>query len=173
MSQKGGWSKLRWYENEIMMEERHENINYWRSVLGCNMAHNFYVAGKDVTLFARGAWGQNIKERGLIIKNKFSLRSTCDKISVIDKLSREDEYDVIFICLRYTQVSSIIDTLKENATKNIVFVGNNMNALAGELEKMTVSAGVKADNFNELKKYINKYFMMEISYEKKQTNIKK
>lgn len=34
---------------------------------------------------------------------------------------------------------------------------DEMNVLAGELEKMTVSAGVKADNFNELKKYINKY----------------
>ena len=97
-------------------------------VLGCNMAHNFYVAGKDVTLFARGTWGQNIKERGLVIKNKFSLRSTCDKISVIDKLSKEDAYDVIFVCLRYTQLCTIIDTLKENTTKNIVFVGNNMDA---------------------------------------------
>lgn len=109
-------------------------------VLGCNMAHNFYVAGKDITLFARGAWGQNIKERGLVIKNKFSLRSTCDKISVIDKLSREDEYDVIFVCLRYTQLCPIIDSIKENTTKNIVFVGNNMDAegLASKLKEKTV-----------------------------------
>ena len=37
-------------------------------VLGCNMAHNFYKAGKNVTLLARGKWGENIRENGLVIK---------------------------------------------------------------------------------------------------------
>lgn len=97
-------------------------------VLGCNMAHNFYKAGKDVTLFARGKWGASIKENGLVIKNKLSLRPSCDRISIIDKLSNEDEYDVIFICLRYTQLSSVLETIRNNVTKNIVFIGNNMDA---------------------------------------------
>ena len=97
-------------------------------VLGCNMAHNFYVARKDVTLLARGKWGASIKENGLVIKNKFSLRPSCDRIAVIDKLSNEDEYDIIFLCLRYTQLASILETIRNNVTKNIVFIGNNMDA---------------------------------------------
>lgn len=97
-------------------------------VLGCNMAHNFYRAGKDITLLARGKWGETIKEKGLIIKDKFSIKSSCDKIPVINELGREDVYDVIFICLRYTQLQSIIDTLKDNVSKNIVFIGNNVDA---------------------------------------------
>ena len=37
-------------------------------------------------------------------------------------------YDVIFVVLRYTQLDYIIDTLRSNNTKNIVFVGNNVRA---------------------------------------------
>ena len=155
-------------------------------VLGCNMAHNFYVAGKDVTLFARGTWGQNIKERGLVIKNKFSLRSTCDKISVID--DKDFIYKIIDANAEcYEAIESLGHELLPKGEENyrlekyrkrtyrfykLLFstvlgkicisdhamnAADEMNVLAGELEKMTVSAGVKADNFNELKKYINKY----------------
>ena len=37
-------------------------------VLGCNLARNFFRAGKDVTLLARGAWGESIQKNGLRIK---------------------------------------------------------------------------------------------------------
>ena len=36
---------------------------------------------------------------------------------------------MIFVVLRYTQISAIMDTLRANATKNIVFVGNNVRAV--------------------------------------------
>lgn len=97
-------------------------------VLGCNMAHNFYKAGKNVTLLARGKWGENIRENGLVIKNEFSIKPSCDRIPVISELSSDNEFDVIFVCLRYTQLQSIIDALKNNLTKNIVFIGNNVDA---------------------------------------------
>jgi pyruvate/2-oxoglutarate dehydrogenase complex dihydrolipoamide dehydrogenase (E3) component len=32
-------------------------------VLGCNLARNFFRAGKDVTLLARGAWGESIPKK--------------------------------------------------------------------------------------------------------------
>lgn len=112
-------------------------------VLGCNMAHNFYKAGKNVTLLARGRWGENITKNGLIIKHKFSLRPSCDKIPVISTLDKEDLYDVIFVCLRYTQLPSIIEILKNNHSKNIIFIGNNMNAegLAKALPEKNVMFG--------------------------------
>lgn len=112
-------------------------------VLGCNMAHNFYKAGKDVTLLARGKWAESIKEKGLVIKNKFSLKPSCDHIAVIEELKKKDAYDVIFVCLRYTQLPSIMETIKNNVSKNIVFIGNNMNAekIAKELEGKNVMFG--------------------------------
>ena len=35
---------------------------YGAGVLGCNLARNLFRAGKDVTLLARGAWGERIRE---------------------------------------------------------------------------------------------------------------
>ena len=32
-------------------------------VLGCNLARNFLRAGKDITLLARGAWGESIQKK--------------------------------------------------------------------------------------------------------------
>lgn len=41
-------------------------------VLGCNLARNLFRAGKSVTLLARGDWGEEIRQNGLRIKDKFS-----------------------------------------------------------------------------------------------------
>ncbi len=43
-----------------------------------------------------------------------------------DELAPDAKYDVIFMVLRYTQLDSVLDTLRANRTKNIVFVGNNV-----------------------------------------------
>lgn len=66
-------------------------------VLGCNLARNFFRAGKDVTLLARGAWGESIQKNGLRIKDKFSPRMSVSRIPVTAELKAEDKYDVIFI----------------------------------------------------------------------------
>ncbi|WP_156108534.1 ketopantoate reductase family protein [Oscillibacter sp. ER4] len=70
-------------------------------VLGCNLARNFFCAGKDVTLLARGAWGESIQKNGLRIKDKFSPRMSVSRIPVVTELKAEDKYDVIFVVLRY------------------------------------------------------------------------
>jgi len=97
-------------------------------VLGCNIARNLFRAGKDVTLLARGKWADEIRENGLRIKNVLSPRVSVSRIPVITALARDDVYDVIFAAVRYTQIESVIDTLRANGTKNIVFVGNNVRA---------------------------------------------
>lgn len=101
---------------------------YGAGVLGCNLANNLYRAKKDVTLLARGNWAAEIKENGLHIKHKLRPGETVSKISIITELKPDDAYDVIFVVLRYTQLDSIIDILRANKTKNIVFVGNNVKA---------------------------------------------
>ena len=80
-------------------------------VLGCNLARNFFRAGKDVTLLARGAWGESIPKNGLRIKDKFSPRMSVRRIPVTAELKAEDKYDVIFVVLRYTQFDAILDTV--------------------------------------------------------------
>lgn len=97
-------------------------------VLGCNLAKNLLRADKDVTLLARGKWAEEIRKNGLRIKNKFSLRMSVSRIPVVTGLTPDDVYDVIFVVMRYTQIETVIDSLRANKTKNIVFVGNNVRA---------------------------------------------
>ena len=97
-------------------------------VLGCNLARNLFRAGKNVTLLARGAWGEEIRQNGLRIKDKFSPRMSVSRIPVVTELRPEDRYDVIFVVTRYTQLDSVRETLLANPTENLVFVGNNARA---------------------------------------------
>ena len=99
-------------------------------MLGCNLARNLFRAKKDVTLLAQGNWAEEIKKNGLRIKDKFSPRISVSRIPVVTELKPEDQYDVIFVVMRYTQIEAILDTLRASQTKNIVFVGNNVRARA-------------------------------------------
>lgn len=109
-------------------------------VLGCNLARNLFRAGKDTTLLARGNWAEEIQKNGLRIKDKFSPRVSVSRIPVVTELKPENQYDVIFVVLRYTQLDTILETLRANQIKNIVFVGNNVraSALAASLPEKNV-----------------------------------
>lgn len=95
-------------------------------VLGSNLAHSI-KKGNDVTILARNKTYKNLKNNGLIIKHKLEKRSV-DHFNVIDKLDENDIYDVIFVVLRFSSLDSIVKIIENNKSKNIVFVGNNMNA---------------------------------------------
>lgn len=97
-------------------------------VLGCNLANDLFRAGKDVTLLARGTWGEEIQKNGLHIKSIFSPRTTVSRVPVVTELKAQDSYDVIFVVVRYTQITSVLDTLRSSRAKNIVLVGNNVRA---------------------------------------------
>lgn len=101
---------------------------YGAGVLGCNLANNFFRAGKDVTLLARGKWAEEIKNNGLRIKSKFKPGITVSRVPTVTELEPDDGYDVIFVVMRYTQIGAITDILRANKTKNIIFVGNNVRA---------------------------------------------
>ena len=75
---------------------------YGAGVLGFNLARNLLRAGKDVTLLARGNWAAEIKQNGLRIKDKFSLRTSVSRIPVVTELAPDAMYDV---CLLYTSPS--------------------------------------------------------------------
>lgn len=99
---------------------------YGAGVLGGNLACNLYRAKQDVTLLARGSWAQMIQKNGLILRRKFTPKPIVCRLPVITELKPEDHYDVIFVVMRCTQLEGILDTLRVNGTKNIVFVGNNV-----------------------------------------------
>lgn len=95
-------------------------------VLGSNLAHSIKKCN-DVTILARNKTYENLKNNGLIIKHKLG-NKTVDHFNVIDKLDENDIYDVIFVVSRFSSLDSIVKIIEKNKSKNIVFVGNNMNA---------------------------------------------
>lgn len=124
-------------------------------VLGCNLANNLFRAGKDVTLLARGTWAEEIRSNGLRIKNTLSRRTAVSRIPVAAELSPEDAYDVIFVAVRYTQIETILETLRASRAKTIIFLGNNVHtsetaALLPEknvLFAFTSAAGHRESNY--------------------------
>ena len=124
-------------------------------VLGCNLANNFFRVGKDVTLLARGTWAEEIRSNGLRIKNTLSRRTAVSRIPVAAELSPEDAYDVIFVAVRYTQIETILETLRASRAKTIIFLGNNVHtsetaALLPEknvLFAFTSAAGHRESNY--------------------------
>ena len=95
-------------------------------VLGSNLAHSIKKCN-DVTILARNKTYENLKNNGLIIKHKLGKKSV-DHFNVIDKLEENDIYDVTFVVSRFSSLDSIVKIIEKNKSKNIVFVGNNMNA---------------------------------------------
>ena len=113
---------------------------YGAGVLGCNLARDFFRAGKDVTLLARGEWAKTIQANGLCIQNwVFRVKSTI-RVPVVTELAPDDRYDVIFVATRYTQLATTLDALRANQTKNVVFLGNNVrpDELAAKLPEKNV-----------------------------------
>lgn len=102
---------------------------YGAGVLGCNLANDLFRAGKDTVLLARGSWVEELRKNGLRIKGKFSPRVKICRIPVVTELAPEEDYDVIFVAVRYTQLETIMDALRASRAKNIVFVGNNVRAV--------------------------------------------
>lgn len=95
-------------------------------VLGSNLAH-LLKKNNEITILARNKTYENLKNNGLIIKHKLKGK-TVDHFNIINKLSDDDIYDVIFVVSRCSSLNTIIPIIENNNSKNIVFVGNNFTA---------------------------------------------
>ena len=143
---------------------------YGAGVLGCNLARDFFKAGKDVTLLARGKWAETIKTKGLCIKNYVLPVKSTVRVPVVLELASEDEYDVIFVAVRYTQVATILDALRANKSKNVVFLGNNVQpeklvTALPDLKKITIGQLCGAQSNEQLMQKIFAGTGYKVTYE--------
>ncbi|MFV0413372.1 MAG: ketopantoate reductase family protein [Oscillospiraceae bacterium] len=101
---------------------------YGAGVIGCEMAHILCRAKQQVTLLARGAWGETLQKNGLIIRHYAQMHTTTDHIPVIEALAPGDVYDLIFVVMQHGQLPQVLPVVAQNHSRHVVLVGNNMNA---------------------------------------------
>jgi 2-dehydropantoate 2-reductase len=98
---------------------------YGAGVIGSIFAGKIAQKGYDVTILARGNRYNELKEKGIILKDCLSNKIIQKNIRVIDTLNANDVYDYIIVTVQNTQVDDILSILAKNESKNIVFVVNN------------------------------------------------
>ncbi len=98
---------------------------YGAGVLGSYLAHCLIQSGDRVTLLARGNRLRELKEHGLTIRHALQLKTTTDKVALIEELAPQDCYDVVFVVMQYTQMSEVLPVLAHNQSKLVVLIGNN------------------------------------------------
>lgn len=101
---------------------------YGAGVLGSQLAHVLVRGGNDVTVLARGKRAEELEKDGIVIRHIFQFRTTVDPVRVARTLEVDDQYDLIFVVMKYNDFSSVLPILADNQSSNIVIVGNNADA---------------------------------------------
>ncbi|MEK4664613.1 2-dehydropantoate 2-reductase N-terminal domain-containing protein [Priestia sp. FSL H7-0729] len=101
---------------------------YGVGVLGSQLAHILVRGGNDVTVLARGKRAEELEKDGIVIRHVFQFKTTVDPVRVVRTLEVNDQYDLIFVVMKYNDFPSVLPILAENQSNNIVIVGNNADA---------------------------------------------
>jgi len=98
---------------------------YGAGVIGSIFAYTLKSGGIDTSILARGKRLADIKKHGLIIQDDIFNKEYKTDINVIEKLEKDDYYDIILVIMQRQQVSQILPILKANISPIIIFTGNN------------------------------------------------
>ena len=105
---------------------------YGAGVIGGCTAHCLCQTNNDITVLARGKQKEVLERDGLVAKNHFGGKTKVDRPHVIDTLSPDDRYDIIFAVMQYEQMRAILSSLAANCSGIVVLVGNNMASIEME-----------------------------------------
>lgn len=101
---------------------------YGAGVLGSQLAQVLVRGGNDVTILARGKRAEELERDGIVIRHVFQFKTTVDPVRVTRTLEENDEYDLIFVVMKYNDFPSVLPILAANQSRNVVIVGNNADA---------------------------------------------
>lgn len=94
--------------------------------IGSVYANLLHKAGEDVTILARNAHFDFIKENGLVLVNEFTGKREVSRVKVVDKLGENDGYDLVVVVIRKNLLKDVLPVLGRNRNiKHILFMGNN------------------------------------------------
>ena len=100
---------------------------YGSGVIGSYLAHVLCTAGNDVTMLARGKWKEQLEKNGLRIRHHLQHKETLDHPAVIEAITDDQAYDIVFAVMPYNRIGAILEPLAAVHAPLVVMVGNNMN----------------------------------------------
>ena len=99
---------------------------YGAGNIGCLYAARLAQSGQDVTILARGARYDSIRDQGITLEEAVSQERTETQIPVIDRLSPEAAFDLVLVVLPSPALTEVLPILAANLhTPNVMFFGNN------------------------------------------------
>jgi|GEM_PF-212982 len=95
-------------------------------VLGSLYAGKLHRAGYEVTLLARGARLEELRQNGLLLQEDSSEKIERLEVQISDHLAPEQAYDLVLVVVRKNQLPSVLPMLAGHAhTPNVLFLVNN------------------------------------------------
>ncbi|TVR97149.1 MAG: ketopantoate reductase family protein [Trueperaceae bacterium] len=96
-------------------------------VLGSVYAARLVEAGYDVTVLARGQRLADIREHGIVLETFGSGERTSTPVKVVDRMPRDEHFDVCVVPIQATQVEAALPALAENPhIPSFVFMHNTV-----------------------------------------------
>jgi len=94
--------------------------------LGSFFASKLYESGLDVSILARGKRLSDISEHGIVLERFDTGQRTATRVPVVESLGTEDSYNLVMVIMGKNHIPSVLPRLaSNNATPNIIFMGNN------------------------------------------------
>ena len=99
---------------------------YGAGPLGSLFAARLQQGGNDVSILARGQRLAELREHGIVLVDVLTQEQTVTQVTVIEKLSPDDAYDLVLVIMRKNHALQILPVLAANRrTPNVLFLMNN------------------------------------------------
>jgi len=145
-------------------------------VIGSIMGSLFSKSNQTVCMYARGLRLKELQEKGLLYYDDGEVKQ--GDVQIVDTICHETFYDFVFVTVRYEQIESALEQIKNVNCENIVTMVNNPNGYdkwgcivgKGRIIPAFPGAGGKIENgildFKITPRFIQTTILGEISGEK-------
>lgn len=106
-------------------------------VLGSLYAARLKESGQDVTILARGARAEEMRQYGIVLEDEKTGRRTETALPVITELAPDDEYECVLVLVRREQIAGTLPQLGANCSPSVLFMTNN----AGGPDQLVTALG--------------------------------
>lgn len=131
-------TKLANTASAFLTESTMRILVYGAGNIGGLYAAQLIESGEDVSVLARGARLDDIRQHGISLENGHTGQQTTVRVKTVQQLDADDHYDLVLVILPMTKVSEVLPILAANRhTPSVMFFGNN----AAGPEKMIDALG--------------------------------